>query len=241
MDIDLKEFKMNVSMPANPGSGTLDVPDPSYYQSQRRKMLAFVPTDAKRFLELGCGSGGFGVFLRESRKNVHITGVEIHRESAQEARNRLDVVIEQPVEIALASIPKGSIDCVICNDVLEHLVDPWAVLQMITTVLRPSGTVVASIPNVRHFPVFKNYFLNGDWQYEKWGVLDRTHLRFFTRKSIERMFNETGFVTSRIEGIFSQPLPWKAALLNQLLGGRLDDMQFERFAYVARLNPASRI
>ena len=225
---------MDVSMPANPDSGPLEVPDQSYYQSQRREMLDFVPTDAVRFLELGCGSGGFGAFLRESRKDVHITGVEIHPESAKEARGRLDVVIEKPVEIALASIAKGSIDCVICNDVLEHLVDPWAVLRLIRAVLRPSGTVVSSIPNVRHFPVFKNYFLGGDWKYEKWGVLDRTHLRFFTRKSIERMFNESGFMVSRIEGIFSQQLPLKAALLNRLLGGKLEDMRFERFACVAR-------
>lgn len=230
---------MSLTEFAKPGFDTPDAPDLSYYQSQRREMIAFVPADAARFLELGCGSGGFGVALRESRRSIHITGVEIHAESAKEARGRLDVVIEQPIEIALASIPKGSIDCVICNDVLEHLVDPWAVLQLIRTVLRPSGTVVSSIPNVRHFPVFKNYFLNGDWQYEKWGVLDRTHLRFFTRKSIERMFHETGFVASQIEGIFSQPLPWKAAFLNRLLGGKLDDMQFERFACVARLNPAA--
>lgn len=232
---------MDASAPANHDTRVLNAPDLSYYQNQRREMLDFVPADAVRFLELGCGSGGFGVLLRESRKNVHITGIEIHPESAQEARGHLDVVIQKSVETALASIATGSIDCVVCNDVLEHLVDPWAVLQLIRTVLSPSGTVVSSIPNVRHFPVFKNYFLNGDWQYEKWGVLDRTHLRFFTRKSIARMFNETGFVASRIEGIFSQQLPWKAALLNRLMGGALDDMRFERFACVARPNPAADI
>jgi 2-polyprenyl-3-methyl-5-hydroxy-6-metoxy-1,4-benzoquinol methylase len=152
---------MDASAPANPGTRVSNAPDLSYYRNQRREMLGFIPADAVRFLELGCGSGGFGVFLRESRKNVHITGIEIHPESAQEARGHLDVVIEKPVETALASIAKGSIDCVVCNDVLEHLVDPWAVLQLIRTVLRPSGTLVASIPNVRHFPVFKNYFLGG--------------------------------------------------------------------------------
>ena len=216
-----------------------NLPDLSYYQSQRREMLNFVPADAKRFLELGCGSGGFGVFMRESRKDVHITGIEIHPASAQQARTQLDVVIEKPIEIALASITKGSFDCVVCNDVLEHLVDPWAVLKLIRPVLSPNGSVVSSIPNIRHFPVFKNYFLNGDWKYEKWGVLDRTHLRFFTKKSIERMFNEAGFVISQIEGIFSQPLPWKAALMNRFMAGALDDMRFERFACVARLNPAA--
>ncbi len=197
-------------------------------------MLAFIPEDARRFLELGCGSGGFGALLRETRHDAHIIGVEIHPKSAEEARKRLDDVIEQPVEIALELIPAGSVDCVICNDVLEHLVDPWSVLLQIKRVLQPHGSVVSSIPNVRHFPVFKNYFLGGDWRYEKWGVLDRTHLRFFTISSIERMFSETGFRTTLIEGIFGEPLPWKAALLNRLLGGKLTDMQYERFACVAR-------
>lgn len=223
------------------GSGNPEIPDVVYYQGQRPEMLAFIPKDAQRIVELGCGAGGFSALLRETRKDSYVIGIEIHPESAQEARRRLDEVIEQPVEIALESIPAGSIDCVVCNDVLEHLVDPWAVLRQVKKILRPQGSVVSSIPNVRHFPVFKSYFLQGDWRYEKWGVLDRTHLRFFTKSSIERMFSESGFRTSRIEGIFGQPLPWKAALLNRFLGGKLTDMQYERFACVALPNPSTDI
>lgn len=229
---------MSEAPPQSAESSEPAVPDRSYYQGQRREMLAFIPKDARRFVELGCGAGGFAALLRESHPDSYIIGVEIHPESAIEARKRLDRVIEQPVEIALESIPVGSIDCVVCNDVLEHLVDPWAVLKQIRRILLPHGSVVSSIPNVRHFPVFKNYFLRGEWQYEKWGVLDRTHLRFFTKSSVERMFSEAGFRTSRIEGIFYQPLPWKAAVLNQLLRGKLTDMQYERFACVAQPSPS---
>lgn len=209
--------------------------DMSYYQGQRREMLACIPKNARSFLELGCGAGGFGELLRATRDDAHIIGVEIHPKSAEEAHKRLDYVIEQPVEIGLESILAGSIDCVVCNDLLEHLVDPWEVLQQIKRVLQPLGSIVSSIPDFRYFPVFKNYFKGGDWQYEKWGVHDRTHLRFFAKSSIERMSSETGFQTSLIEGIFGKPLPWKAALLNRLLGGKLTDMQYERFACVARL------
>lgn len=196
-------------------------------------MLKYIPDNAKLFLELGCGAGGFGAMLKATRNNSYVIGVEIHPQSAEAARNRLDEVIEKPVEIALESIQDGSVDCVVCNDILEHLVDPWAVLGQIERVLKPNGAIVSSIPNARHFPVFKNYFLGGDWKYEKWGVLDRTHLRFFTKKSIERMFTETGYHLSVIEGIFGDPLPWKAALLNKLLNGKLSDMEYERFACVA--------
>lgn len=214
-------------------------PDMSYYRSQRPEMLPFIPAPAHRFLELGCGAGGFGALLRQTRPDSSVTGIEIHRQSALEARTRLDAVIEQPIDVALDSMAAASFDCVICNDVLEHLVDPWAVCLQIRRILRPGGALVASIPNVRHFPVFKKYFLGGDWEYEKWGVLDRTHLRFFTRTSIERLFSETGFRAARIEGIFGQPLPWKAALLDRLLGAKLSDMQYERFACVALPLPAT--
>jgi SAM-dependent methyltransferase len=211
--------------------------DMSYYRGQRREMLEFIPEQAQRFVELGCGAGAFGALLRQARPGCIVSGVEIHPQAACEARSRLDHVIELPVEIALDIIEANSVDCVICNDVLEHLVDPWAVCLQIKRILRQSGTIVASIPNVRHFPVFKKYFLGGDWEYEKWGVLDRTHLRFFTKRSIERLFVETGFHAEQIAGIFPQKLPWKAALLNRLLKGKLNDMQYERYACVAKSLP----
>lgn len=174
--------------------------------------------------------------MRGTISDAHVIGVEIHPDAAREARERLNEVIEKPVDIALDLVSKASIDCVVCNDILEHLVDPWLALQQIKKVLRPGGSIVSSIPNVRYFPVFKNYFIGGDWRYEKWGVLDKTHLRFFTRTSIAAMFEDAGYNMIRLEGIFGQALPWKAALLNNVLGGRMSDMQYERFACVAVLD-----
>jgi len=213
--------------------------DMSYYRGQRREMLTFIPEQAQRFVELGCGAGAFGELLRQARPGCIVSGVEIHPQAACEARSRLDHVIELPIETALDIMEASSVDCVICNDVLEHLSDPWAVCLQIKRILRQSGTIVASIPNVRYFPVFKKYFWGGDWEYEKWGVMDRTHLRFFTKRSIERLFFETGFHAEQIEGIFSQPLPWKAALLNRLLKGKLNDMRYERYACVAKSLPTT--
>ena len=211
--------------------------DMSYYRGQRLEMLPYIPEQAQYFVELGCGAGGFGALLRQAKPGCTVTGVEIYPQAAMEARSRLDHVIELPVEIALDIMEASSIDCVICNDVLEHLADPWAVCLQIKRILRQNGTIVASIPNVRHFPVFKKYFRGADWEYEKWGVMDRTHLRFFTKRSIERLFSETSFYTKQIEGIFAQPLPWKAALLNRILQGELNDMQYERYACVAQPLP----
>lgn len=186
-------------------------------------MLPFIPESAKDFLEIGCGAGTFGSLLQQRIGGAHVIGVEAHPVAAGEARKRLAAVIEGPIEEALTTIPDGSIDCVVCNDVLEHLVDPWTVLKSLRAKLRPGGKVVSSIPNVRHFPVFKSYFLDGDWRYAEDGVLDRTHVRFFTQQSIRRMYEECGYRVDRMEGIFGYRLPWKPALLNWLLRGRMTD------------------
>lgn len=210
--------------------------DKGYYNVERVEMIPFIPPDSRVFLELGCGAGAFGATLRRMIPGSHVTGVEIHKDSAQVALGRIDRVLVQPIEQAIDGISNASIDCVVCNDVLEHLVDPWEILRQLRRVLRPSGAVVSSIPNVRHFPVFKAYFIGADWKYEKMGVLDRTHMRFFTSKSIKRMYEECGYTVTRQEGIFKQSLPWKAAVLNRLMNGALTDMQYERFATQAKMS-----
>jgi tRNA G46 methylase TrmB len=83
--------------------------DLSYYHGQRQEMLKYIPDSAKLFLELGCSAGGFGAMLKATRKNAYVIGVEIHSQSAEAARMRLDEVIEKPVEIALEAIPGGSV------------------------------------------------------------------------------------------------------------------------------------
>ena len=206
----------------------------SYFAAEREEMLPFVPKGAERFLEIGCGAGAFGALLRRTIPNAHIVGVEVYGPAAEEARKVLDDIVELPVETAIERLPQKSFDCVICNDVLEHLVDPWLVLRRVRGLLRTGGSVIASLPNVRHFPVFRSYFLEADWRYEQWGVLDQTHLRFFTARSLSRMFEETGYLVEKVEGIFPEKFSWKAALLNIAMRGRLDDMRYQRFAVVAR-------
>ncbi len=199
-------------------------------------MLSFIPSQARTFLELGCGAGVFGGVLKEHIPGALVTGIELHPEAATAARLRLDVVINKPVEQALDDVADGSIDCVICNDILEHLVDPWVVLNQLRSKLHSGGCIVSSIPNIRYFPVFREY-LDGEWRYRDCGVMDRTHLRFFTQSSIRRLFAETGYYLDVIKGIRPQPLPWKARLLNRLLFGFFNDMQFERFACISSIKP----
>lgn len=201
-----------------------------YYNVERLEMLSYVPDEATSFLEIGCGAGAFGAELRRRIPGASVTGIEMHAASASIAKSRLNKVYEMSIESAMDYLGENQIDCVICNDVLEHLVDPWKVLEQLRAKLTDNGVVVASIPNVRYFPVFKDYLLHANWEYKNDGVLDRTHLRFFTRKSIVRLFEDSGFVVQRIDGIFSSPFTWKMKILNAAMGYRLWDMKYERFA-----------
>ena len=207
----------------------------NYYHQGRPEMVPFVPTQAQQVLEIGCGGGGFIASLKASREGVHAVGIEAVPSVAEQARKVFDEVLALPVEQAFAQLGERRFDCVVANDLLEHLVDPWAVLRLMSGVLAPGGCVVASIPNVRHWPTLNALFMQGRWDYADAGILDRTHLRFFTRKSLPDLFGPAGLRLERVEGINASPLPWKIQWVNRLLAGRFDDTRFQQFACVARV------
>ena len=205
----------------------------AYFSQGRPEMTAFVPARASRILEVGCGRGDFIARLKATR-TFHATGVEPFADAAAAARVHFDVVHEATVDAAFDTMQGQSFDCVVFNDVLEHMVDPWQVLRNVHGMLDDDGCVVASIPSIRYWPVLNGLFLHGDFSYVESGVLDRTHLRFFTRRSMTDMFNTCDYAIERIEGINAGSLGWKIALLNSLTSGRFDDTRYPQFAIVAR-------
>lgn len=210
-----------------------------YYNAPRREMLAFVPNNVHRVLEIGCGEGRFGAELKRVRMEVgvalEVTGVELDGERAKVAEANLDRVIVADVERDELGLPEASFDCIVCNDVLEHLISPSRALANLRRLLVPGGYLVASIPNVRYWGVLKGLLVEGDWRYADEGVLDVTHLRFFTRRSIARMLEECGYDCEMLTGINSHVRGWKFNILRVMSGGRLNDIQFLQFAVIARL------
>ena len=205
-----------------------------YFANPRAEMLAFVPAGVDRVLELGCGSGAFGAALKRSGIR-EVIGIENVPDAAEAARSRLDKVLVADVEKDALDLPAGAFDCLVCNDVLEHLVDPWEALKKLRVHLRAGGWLVASIPNVRHHKVVRRLIWPGRWRYEDDGVLDRTHLRFFTRESIVELAESAGFAVERIEGINASSLPLWLRAINGAMLGALDDMRYLQFAVVGRL------
>ena len=206
----------------------------SYYDSDRADMLQFVPTGVKKSLEFGCGTGKFSALLKETFK-AESWAVEINRDAAKSAAEKLDKVICCDVNESLVQLPQGYFDCIIFFDILEHLVDPYSLLTAVKDKLSEKGILVASIPNIRYYRAFAEYVFKGNWDYKEQGIMDRTHLRFFTKKSIVKMLNELGFEILSIQGI--HPTSSRSyRLLNLLFLGGLRDVRYKHFVVIAKCN-----
>ena len=170
----------------------------AYFEHDRPEVRALVPETAQRILDVGCGGGLLGAALR-SLRGAQVTGIELDPTAAVRARERLEDVRAGEAIESMAALPDASFDAVLFADLLEHLAEPQAALAQARRLLAPGGVVVASLPNVRHWSVVKQ-ILAGDFRYEPAGILDRTHLRFFTRASALRLFAENGFTVVRATG-----------------------------------------
>ena len=158
-----------------------DVP---YFNHTRFDILPALPTACGRVLEIGCGAGATLAWLRKRPGTTHTTGVEIFPDAAQRAVEHLDEVHCLDFERQSAPDHWVPFDTILCLDVLEHMVDPWCVLnRLVTYHLRPGGILIVTLPNVRHHTVVLPLLLRGRWEYQEAGIMDRTHLRFFSRAS----------------------------------------------------------
>jgi 2-polyprenyl-3-methyl-5-hydroxy-6-metoxy-1,4-benzoquinol methylase len=156
-------------------------------------LLAGAP---RRVLELGCAGGAFGAALKARYPGATVTGIEAGRAAAAVAATRIDRVIcsrIEEVDFAAAGLMPGEFDTLIAADILEHLANPWQALVRARPYLSPDAQVVASIPNARNAILIAELAVNGRWQYRERGLLDITHLRFFTLEEIRRMLEETGY------------------------------------------------
>jgi 2-polyprenyl-3-methyl-5-hydroxy-6-metoxy-1,4-benzoquinol methylase len=208
----------------------------AYFEIERHEMLDRIPREASVILDVGCAVGSFGKLIK-SKYPSEVWGIEINEYAASIASQKLDKVICGAFDETL-DLPKGNFDCIVFNDVLEHLVDPYNALTYSKTLLREGGKIVASIPNVRFFDNIWKLLVKKDWEYTQNGILDRTHLRFFTKKSIVNTFNNLGYEIESIEGINPleqfHPRQVKAfRVINSILLNQIEDMRYIQFAVVA--------
>ena len=138
-------------------------------------------------LDVGCAQGSLLSELKDFR-TFEVLGIEPNHEWAEDARSRGYRVLEEPIESAISKLPQN-LDLIICGDVLEHLVDPKQVFRSLVTQLKTDGMILVSVPNVAHFST-RISLLFGRFDYAEKGILDETHLRFFTKKTLMESFGD---------------------------------------------------
>ena len=156
-----------------------------YFDNVRHDILSLLPDSFTNFssLEIGCGAGATSEWLKSHLGANKVVGVELNKQMAKLAAKRMDLVINSSVESYEFPFLAQEFDLLILADVLEHLIDPWKILKNLCHYLKIGGTVLISIPNIQHWRNIRN-LVSGNWDYQDAGMLDRTHLRFFTKKSI---------------------------------------------------------
>jgi O-antigen biosynthesis protein len=195
---------------------TVAVPK-EYYDQPRPEIAAHVPASARLIVDVGCAAGALGQALKASRPGIEVRGIEPVREAAERARRVLDDVYVGGAEAPYPSHWPAP-DCVIFADVLEHLVDPWQTLRQFRAVMAKGGVLVASIPNVANGTVLRG-LLRHRWDYAGAGILDWTHLRFFTRETALELIEQAGFSIRRVgrimEGPFHDPVRLVRGILDR--------------------------
>jgi SAM-dependent methyltransferase len=183
-----------------------------YYQGCNEALLAAVPAEAATILEVGCGEGILGGRLKATNSKVTVFGIEREPGIAIRARQRLDQVFTLDVQEEEPRLEPASLDCILFGDVLEHLVDPGDVLLRYRKFLKPHGIVLCSIPNVQHYSMVQA-LVKGDFQYMPDGLLDATHLRFFTYSTIIKLLLDAGLAPSIVSTIRAEyPQAFLAAI-----------------------------
>ena len=192
----------------------LHTPGESYYAHTRLDMIAMLDAIPETVLEIGCGAGNTLRYLKKQGARETF-GIELDSTMAKIAMNHVDHVVVGDIEAMEWPFADKLFDCIILGDVLEHLRNPWRVLRTLSESLISGGQVVASLPNVRFYGVSLPLLFGGRWTYTEEGILDRTHLRFFTRKTAVELISGAGFVICKVSANYGP----KRLLFNRLTLG----------------------
>ena len=187
-----------------------------YFSKARTEIAPLLPNHENnplRILEIGCSEGHTLEWLKNSGRCNWAAGVEPYAQ-LRAAPGIVDRFFKLDIEEALPDLAPASVDVILCLDVLEHLVDPWQTLKRLDMLLKPGGTWIISVPNIRYYHVVLDLLFKGRFDYTDEGILDRTHLRFFTRFSATQLAEITGAKVQKI--LLPGAKRWQKRLLTQI-------------------------
>jgi 2-polyprenyl-3-methyl-5-hydroxy-6-metoxy-1,4-benzoquinol methylase len=179
--------------------------DRTYHMNARTEIASFLAEPPGTGLDVGCGGGATGKLVKEKFPGTRVIGIEVNEDAAAHARTHLDRVVCAAIDDVdpARDLAGERIDAVLLLDVLEHLYDPWRALTRMRGWLAPATRVLASVPNVRNLATLSE-LAGGRFDYEANGVLDITHVRFFTRATLGELFTQTGYDVLRVDPL-TQP------------------------------------
>lgn len=211
-----------------------------YFCNPRYEVVERMPEGVTRLLDIGCGAGEFGRVMK-AKGVIEVAGFEYDARAADMARTVLDDVGSGDIENIELPFPKEHFDCITCCDVLEHLIDPWQTVGKLKSHLVPGGRLVVTLPNIEFFGVLQMLGM-GRWAYDTHGIMDRTHLRFFTKREIRAMLEGAGLEIEALEplsirdkGLFPMD-PDRCVHIPPIRIGPLSDEQYENkrtFQFIA--------
>jgi 2-polyprenyl-3-methyl-5-hydroxy-6-metoxy-1,4-benzoquinol methylase len=182
-------------------------------------VLDHLVQEPKFILDVGCGNGDFAANVKQRYPQARVWGVEPNEGAARIAAPRIDRVLCQMIEDIdwkREGVQRGEIDTVLLFDVLEHIYDPWKTLLTLRNLVSEKAQLLVSIPNARNVLLIQDV-ISGYWRYRRAGLLDITHIRFFTQNDMYRMFYQTGF---RVVATASTHCVGSAEILQKHQGGK---------------------
>jgi 2-polyprenyl-3-methyl-5-hydroxy-6-metoxy-1,4-benzoquinol methylase len=181
----------------------------NYHEHVNPNFVKLFAHSPRKLLDIGCANGALLAEMKRRDALTQTIGIEPNRHAVDIARSRVDRVFHgkfEDIDLAAEGFPHGSIDSVVAADVLEHMYDPWQTMVNLKPFLTPDGQVIISIPNSRHVSLIAGLADGGLWTYADRGLLDITHIRFFTLKEFAKLLEQTGYRMERVDYYIDPPL-----------------------------------
>jgi 2-polyprenyl-3-methyl-5-hydroxy-6-metoxy-1,4-benzoquinol methylase len=208
------------------------VKDRPYQSYIRTELVELLPVIEGRFLEVGCGTGATLEYLK-SKGASYVVGVDINAESIEMARKRgLEFALAADVEKDALPFKEKEFDCIMLADVLEHFYNPWGTLKKLTPYLADKGYLLLSLPNIKYYKILRRLIFHDEWTYADAGILDNTHIRFFTLKEIKGLLVDAGYRIVQIKR--NESSSYKMNMINKLLFSRLDSFLTVQYYVMAQ-------
>lgn len=167
-----------------------------YYSNIRKDIISLINPNQKglRILEVGAAYGETLYYLKQNGIAAETVGIDLFEDTKNKQNYKpTDKFIFGNIEELELSEYDNHFDVILLPDVLEHLIEPKGALAKLKKCLKADGNMIVSMPNIRHYSVFKQIFLKGDFRYQESGIFDYTHMRFYCRKNIQELLETSGY------------------------------------------------